>query len=83
MTRLNLEDLEGRALMSANVVAVPAPCDGAVVRVLDSGDGKSGPTASGCLTDFSFQWGQVIGSNRASIMGDGFGLEGSSRNPDR
>ena len=38
MIRLNVEDLEGRALMSATVAAVSAPTvDAAVVRVVDSG----------------------------------------------
>jgi hypothetical protein len=82
MTRLNVEDLEGRALMSANVVAVAAPGVDAVVRVLDTGDSRSGPTASR-LTDWSFQWGQwavePIGGNQGSFMGDGFGLDGTSR----
>ena len=58
MTRLNVENLEGRALLSANVVAVAAPSVDAVVRVLDTGDSQSGPTTSRHLTDWSFQWGQ-------------------------
>jgi hypothetical protein len=86
MTRLNVEDLEGRALLSANVVAVAAPGADAAVRVLDTGDSQSGPTASR-LTDWSFQWGQWVvepnGGNHGSIMGDGFGLDFGIRGPDR
>jgi hypothetical protein len=79
MTRLKVEDLEGRTLMSANVVAVAAPGVDAVVRVSDTGDGQSGPTASRRLTDWSFQWGQwvvePIGSHQGSIMGDGYWVD--------
>lgn len=76
MMRLNVENLEGRALMSANVVAVTAPSADAVVRVVDTGDSRSGPTANH-LTDWSFQWGQWVGSaagsNPKQFCGDGFG----------
>ena len=78
MARLDVEDLEGRALMSANVVAAAATRVGAAVRVLETGDGRSAPAASGHLTEWVFHWGQwavePIGGNQSSFMGDGLGL---------
>jgi hypothetical protein len=47
MTRLNVEDLEGRALMSAVMASVSAPVgDAAVVRVVDTGTAAAPHTSA-------------------------------------
>jgi hypothetical protein len=75
--RLNVENLEGRALMSANVVAAAVPSGAsAVVRVADGGD-TAPKTSSNAQVELEntliSNFTPPIGSNKGSFAGDGFG----------
>ena len=74
MTRLNLESLDGRELMSATALTAIGP-----LAPQTSGYSivQTYPANEYCVVDFT----PPIGSNKGSVMGDGFGLDGTSRNP--
>lgn len=73
MVRLTVEDLEGRELLAANVLTASAPVSVTTASVVR----ESAPAP--VVVDFT----PPIGSNKGSIMGDGFGLDETGWSPNR